>query len=153
MKRTVDAIYPFALYCGFSVFLMSIQFLMAGGLVYAVFMAALFTLGPGRLSAAACDSAGFAFLTVSNTLIQYYMASLLARDLRKKTRSFCVLVLACGVSALFFHKLAAGSSLSSYALSTLPLIISYLLGGIAGLMQKDAENPFRGRTVKIFRLD
>ncbi|MBU2574526.1 MAG: hypothetical protein KKH28_10660 [Elusimicrobia bacterium] len=165
-KAWVNFAYALVLYAGFSAFLMSLQFFLSGTLVYAFFRTLNFAFGPERLywvKTTGYDALGFAFLAVTNTVFQYYMASMLSRDLKNGPRLlrspganlaglFGILFLSCGISALFFLKLAAKSSFSSYVLAAFPLIISYLLGGVLGLIQKEEENPFRNSKVKIFRL-
>ncbi len=155
------------LYAGFSGVLISLQYFLLKALLYASFLVLNAARGPARLyriDHTGYDALGFAFLTVTNTVLQYYLASLLAHDLRgwagsgrfrgaKLAGLLGILFFSCALSAAVFIRLSAGSNFSSYALAAIPLALSYLLGALPGLLQKEQENPFRGSVIRIFRPD
>jgi hypothetical protein len=149
-------VYALSLYALISVVLVSAQFFAAEALVYLLFRAAHLQVcsGVARLIRMPFyDSAGFAFLAAANAVLQYYLASLLSRDLKDRSAAFGVLMISAGVSALFFLRLSAGSGLGAYAFASAPLMFSCLLGGMTGLLQKEADHPFRGSKLKIFSID
>jgi len=80
------------------------------------------------------------------------MASLLSRGLRGRYALFGILLLSAGVSTAFFMKISVRSGFSSYAFSGLPIMLSYVLGGATGLLQKEEENPFHGYSLNIFKI-
>lgn len=157
MKRSgLNFLYAMAVYSGISIFLITAQLLLAGALVYLLFHAVSLWRGPDGMllaGAAAYHSAGFAFLTATNTILQYYLASLLSHNLRGRLALFATICVSAAISSAFFLRLSARSSFGSYAFAALPLIVSYLMGAIMGLFQKESENPFRHLKLNIFRLD
>ncbi|HBB67086.1 MAG: hypothetical protein A2X28_08800 [Elusimicrobia bacterium GWA2_56_46] len=156
MRKSSSFFYALSLYTLISVFFTAAQYLLAGALIYFLFQFVNLSLGPDRLylvKASAYDSAGFAFLTVTNTILQYYLASLLARNLKGRTALFGILLLSAAVADIFFLKLSARSSFGSYTFASFPLIVSYLLGGVMGLLQKEEENPFHNSRLNLFRID
>jgi hypothetical protein len=148
--------YALSLYSLLSTVLMSAQFFAAGLLVYLLFQTVHLPVFGGLtcfFRTSFYDSAGFAFLTASNTILQYYLASLLARDLKGRSALFGILTLSAIISALFFIRLSARSAFGAYTFAYMPLIFSYLLGGVAGLLQKETDNPFRDSRIRLFSLD
>ncbi len=146
--------YALALYALVSVVLMSAQFFAAEFLVYVLFRTTHLQIWSGiayLFRTSFYDSAGFAFLAATNTVLQYYLASLLSRDLKDRSASFGVLIASAVISAMFFLRISASSAFGAYVYASAPLTFSYLLGGVAGLLQKEAENPFRGFSIRIFR--
>ena len=155
-KRSLNFIYALALYCGISVFFIMFQFLIAGALVYLLYRAVILCAGPAGLrlvTEMTYDSVGFAFLTASNTILQYYLASLLGHNLRDRSALLGIVFISAMISSIFFLRLSARSAFGSYVFASLPLIFSYLLGAIMGLFQKEPENPFHNSKVTIFRID
>jgi hypothetical protein len=148
--------YALALYALLSVVLMSAQFFAAGALVYLAFQFTHLQLCSGvahLFRTSFYDSVGFAFLTATNTILQYYLASLLSRDLKDRPASFGVLMISAALSAMFFLRLSARSAFGNYTFASAPLIFSYLLGGFAGLLQKETDNHFHGSKLRIFTID
>ncbi len=148
--------YALSVYSLISVALMSAQFFSAVVLIYLLFQAAHLQIFSGVVHlfrTSFYDAAGFAFLAATNTILQYYLASLLSRDLKGRPAAFGVLMISAVISAIFFLRLSAGSALGAYALAGAPLMFSYLLGGVAGLLQKEPDNPFHGSKIRIFSLD
>ena len=133
--------------------LTGVQFLCAGTLVHLCswFVHLRVFSGAAGICRTSCyDAAGFAFLTATNAVLQYYLASILSRDLKGGPACFGVLVFSAVFSTMLFLRLAEASSFGAYAFAGVPMLLSYLLGGAAGLLQKDADNPFRGSRVRIF---
>jgi len=156
MRKSSSFFYALSLYTVISVLFTAAQYLLSGALIYFLFQLINLSLGPDRLylvKASAYDSVGFAFLTVTNTIIQYYLASLLAHNLKGRAALFGILLLSAAIADIFFLKLSARSSFSSYTFASLPLIVSYLLGGIMALLQKEQENPFHNSKLNLFRID
>ncbi len=155
-KRSLNFLYALALYCGISVFFIMAQFLIAGALVYLMFRIVLMCAGPAGarlVGDMAYDSAGFAFLTASNTILQYYLASLLGHNLRDRSALLSIVFISAMISSVFFLKLSVRSAFGSYVFASLPLIVSYLLGAVMGLFQKEPENPFHNSKFNIFKID
>jgi len=145
--------YALALYAGISVLLMSLQFFASGALVYLLFQSAHLPFFSGiehLFRTSFYDSAGFAFLTVSNTILQYYLSSLLTHDLKDRSGPLGILLISAILSSFFFLRLSARSSFNSYIFASLPLILSYLLGGITGIFQSEPENPFHNSDFHLF---
>ncbi len=152
-KSNIDFLYALTVYSGISLFLITMQFFLAGALIYLMFHVMNLWLDPAGIRDSAYDAAGFAFLTATNTILQYYLASLLSHNLRGRPRLFCVILLSAAITSVFFFRLSARSVFSSYAFAALPLIVSYLLGAIMGLLQKGSDNPFHDSNLNIFRID
>lgn len=156
MKRSsVNLAYALSLYAAISVLCMTVQFFLSEALVFLLyrFSHAAFEAARARqFGPSLCDSAGFAFLTMSNTALQYLLASLMARDLRDNPALFTILTLCSLLSTALFVRLAAHSPFSSYLFAGLPLLFSYLLGGVTGLVQKAEENPFHTLKIHIFKI-
>ena len=153
MIRIFAFLYSLSLYSAVSMALASVQFLCAGVLVYLLSWSTHLRLFPGAaglFSASCYDAAGFAFLTATNALLQYFLASLLSRDLKGGTARFGVVAFSALFSTMLFLRLAASSSFGAYAFAGVPILLSYLLGGAAGLLQKDVDNPFRGSRIRMF---
>ncbi len=148
-KSSVNLFYALAAYAGISVLFITAQFVFSGALIYLL----SHTVSSRLMKAAACDSAGFAFLTATNTVLQYYLASLLSHNLRGGSGLLGIIFFSAAISSAFFLRLSAHSAFSSYIFAVLPLIISYLLGAIMGLLQKESDNPFRNSKFNIFRID
>ena len=148
-KSSVSYLYALALYSGISVFFITVQFLLTDALVYLLFQAVKLRL----LTYVPYDSAGFAFLTATNTVLQYYLASLLGHNLRGRPALLGIIFVSAMISAIFFLRLSARSTFNSYTFAVLPLIVSYLLGALMGLFQKESDNPFHGSKFNIFRID
>jgi hypothetical protein len=162
-KNGFNFIYVCSLYGVISTFLITAQFFISCAAVYLAFKLVRrpFWLDERLiLNTVAYDSIGFAVLTSTNTLLQYYLASLMRHNTRPaagennnlRSPLFGVLILSAAVSSAFFIRLAERSSYTAYSFACLPLIFSYLLGGVLGLLQKDAENPFHGSKINIFTL-
>lgn len=149
-------LYALSLYSLISVVLTSAQFFAAGTLVYLLFQCAhlpVFSGVPNIFRTMFYDSAGFAFLTSTGTVLQYYLASLLSRELKGRGAAFGVVLLSALFSAAFFLRLSAGSVFGAYVFAGAPLIFACLLGGLAGLLQKETDNPFHGSKIRIFSID
>jgi hypothetical protein len=154
MKKSGSLIYAFAVYAGISVLFITAQFLFAVALIFLLSHVMSLLLGSsGMRVAVSYDSSGFAFLTTTNTVLQYYLSSLLAHNLGARPALFGIICFSSAISSAFFLRLAAHSSLSIYVFAFMPLIFSYLLGSVMGLLQKAAENPFHGSKLNIFRID
>ena len=155
-KSGVNLAYALSLYAAISVLFMTVQFFLSGALVYLLyrFVYPLFAPGKAHLFGPSLyDAAGFAFLTLTNTLLQYFLASLLAHDLKDDSGRFAILTLCAMLSAALFIKLSAHSAFGSYMFASLPLVFSYMLGGVMGLLQKDEDNPFHGLKIRLFKTD
>ncbi len=155
-KSGVNLAYALSLYAALSVLFMTVQFFLSGALVYLLyrFVHPVFSAGKAHLfGPSLCDSLGFAFLTLTNTVLQYFLASLLAHDLKEGSGRFAILTLCAMLSAALFIKLSAHSAFGSYMFASLPLIFSYMLGGVMGLLQKDEDNPFHYLKIRIFKID
>ena len=152
-KNSIDFLYALTIYSGISLFLITVQFFLAGTLIYLMFRVASLWVGPTGMSDATYDSVGFAFLTATNTVLQYYLASLLAHNLRGRAPLLGIVFLSATITSAFFLRLSARSVFSSYIFAALPLVISYLLGAVMGLLQKEPDNPFHGSKLNIFRID
>ena len=157
MKRSsVNLAYALSLYAALSVLLMTVQFFLSGALVYLLYRFVHPALAAGQahvLGPSLYDSLAFAFLTLTNTLLQYFQASLLAHDLKDRSELFAILTLCAVLSTALFVRLSSHSAFGSYLFAGLPLILSYMLGGMTGLLQKDEENPFHRLKVRIFKID
>ncbi|MFA6434857.1 MAG: hypothetical protein WCW52_09195 [Elusimicrobiales bacterium] len=129
-------LYALTVYAAISVLFIPAQFLLAVVLFY-------------RLS----HAAGFACLTASGAVLQYYLASLLVRDLRGLAAPCAIICFSAVLSSVFFLRISSHTGFSSYAFAALPLISSCLLGAGAGLFQTEEENPFKGSRVNMFRID
>lgn len=155
-KRSVNFIYALALYSCISVCFTSVQFLLSGALVYLLFKAVTLCAGPLALKLvndAVFDAAGFAFLTATTAFLQYYLASLLDRNLGSSPALSGIVLISAIISSAFFLRLSAHSAFGSYVFSSLPLMISFLIGALTGLFQKGTDNPFRHSKLNIFRID
>jgi len=155
-KNNANFIYALSLYAAVSVFFMIVQFFLSGALVYLLYQLVHMAFGPDAshlFQPSLYDSVGFAFLTLTNTVLQYYLASLLAHDLKDRSALFGILTLSAALSTAFFVRLSAHSVFNSYIFASLPLIFSYLLGGVMGLVQKDEDNPFHSSKIRLFKID
>ena len=97
------------------------------------------------------DSAGFALASAGTAVLHYYLGSLLLYSgLHRRLLGACVAVAAvfCG---LFFWRGALHSSLGAYAFSGLCVTLSALIGGLAALTQRPAENPWPFTAASLFR--
>jgi len=137
--------YALSLYSLISLILTSAQFFAAGTLVYLFIQGAQLPVFPAlpQLSRAMFyDSAGFAFLTSTGTVLQYYLSSLLHRELRDRGAAFGVVLLSAILSAAFFLRLSAGSVFGAYAFAGAPLIFACLLGAWPVCCRKKRRIPF-----------
>jgi len=94
---------------------------------------------------------GFALIIILNSIVQYYLATLLAVNIKNKRHRYIIVGVSTFVASLFFIKLAARTGFNSYVLAALPLIISYFLGGIIGINEKTGENPWKGTKYQVFK--
>jgi hypothetical protein len=105
---------------------------------------AIIAFGPGHIywiRYLFCDSAGFALASAGTAMAQYLMAGLLAHsglDRRLLAAMVFAASLFCG---LFFWRWTLRSSLGDYGVPGLPVAVSALIGGLAGLFRKQAANP------------
>ena len=152
-KSSINFLYALTVYSGISVLFITVQFLVSGALIYLMFRVANLWFGPAGLRDVVYDSTGFAFLTATNTVLQYYLASLLSSNLRGRSGLFGIIFLSAAISSAFFLRLSIHSVFGSYVFAALPLIVSYLLGAVMGLLQKELDNPFHGSQLNIFRID
>ena len=93
---------------------MNVQFFISGALIYLLsqFVPPALTAGKAYLfGPSLCDSLGFAFLTLTNTVLQYFLASLLAHDLKDGSELFAILTLSAVLSTALFVRLSAHSAL------------------------------------------
>jgi len=155
-KRSVNLAYALSLYAAISVLFMTVQFFLSGALVYLLYRFVPLALAAGKahlFGPSLYDSLGFAFLTLTNTVLQYFLASLLAHDLKAGSALFAILTLCAVLSTALFVRLSAHSDFGSYMFASLPLIFSYMLGGVMGLIQKDEDNPFHNLKIRIFKIN
>ena len=97
------------------------------------------------------DFAGFALITILNSIVQYYLATLLAINVKNKTHRHIIIGISTLVAFLFFIKLAAKTGFNSYIMASLPLTISYYLGAIMGINEETKKNPWKGTKYQIFK--
>lgn len=155
-KSGVNLVYALSLYAAISVLFMTAQFFLSEALVFLLYRVTPAALAEGtarQFGPSLYDSAGFAFLTLTNTLLQYFLASLMVHDLKSRPELFAILAVCAAVSTALFVRLSAHSAFSSYIFASLPIIFSYLLGGATGLLQKDEDNPFRALKLRLFKID
>ena len=157
MKRSSGNLtFALLLYAAISVLFMTVQFFLSGALIYLLYRFVHPAFAPGKahlFGPSLYDSLGFSFLTVTNTVLQYFLASLLAHDLKDRFALFTILTVSAVLSAALFARLSAHSAFGSYLFASLPLIFSYMLGGVMGLLQKAEDNPFHALKIRFFKID
>lgn len=96
-------------------------------------------------------SAGFALASAATALLQYYLASLmLLSGLERRLLGAAVLLVSV-FSGLFFWRGAQHSAFGAYPFCGLPVTLSALGAGFAGLFQKPGENPWPFTAAALFR--
>ena len=141
------------LYCSISMLCLTLEFLIT-----AVFIRGMFYILKSisslqiiyKVKFLIYDFAGFALITILNSIVQYYIATLLAINIKNKKHRYIIVAVSTFVASLFFIKLAAKTGFDSYILASLPLTISYLLGAIMGINEDIMKNPWKGTKYQIF---
>ncbi len=143
-----------ALYCTISVLCLTLEFLITAvfvrGMVYIVkAISSLQVIYKTKFII--YDFAGFALITILNSIVQYYLATLLAINVKNKKHLYIVIATSTFVASLFFIKLASKTGFESYVLASIPLTASYLLGGLMGINEDKENNPWKGTKYQVFK--
>lgn len=142
------------LYCCISLLCLSLEFLITSFFIRAIFY--IFKNNCSlqityKVKFIFYDFMGFALMTILNSIVQYYLATLLATNIKNKKHLYIIIAASTFVAALFFIKLAAKTGFNSYILASVPLIIAYFLGGVMGINEDKEKNPWKGTKYQIFK--
>jgi hypothetical protein len=143
-----------ALYCSMSVFCLTLEFLITSVFIRGAFFVFknISTLQlTYKIKFIVYDFMGFALITILNSIVQYYLASLLSINMRNKKHLYIIIGVSTFVASLFFIKLAAKTGFESYILASLPLTISFFLGAVMGITEDVKNNPWKGTKYQIFK--
>ena len=94
----------------------------------------------------------FAVFCVTGAAGHYYLAALSAFYFPAKRKRIVCVITASAIGFIVAANLAAMCRLASPYMAALPVVLSYLIGGLAGLATKDDKNPWRNSRITGKRL-
>ncbi len=142
------------LYCAVSVLALTLEFFVTAVFIRGAFsffknISSLQTVYKAKIII--YDFMGFALITLLNSIIHYYLAALLAINVRNKKHRYIIITISTFIASLFFIKLAAKTGFNSYLPASIPLIASYALGSIMGINEEKEKNPWKGTKYQLFK--
>ena len=142
------------LYCAISILVVTLEFIITAFFIRGVFFGFKYVYGVHfayKMKFIIYDFIGFALLTVLNAAAQYYLATLLSVSMKNRKNRYITISASTLIASLFFIQLSIKTGFDSYIMASLPLIISYFIGGFLGISEDKNKNPWNNTNIRVFK--
>lgn len=141
------------LYCAISILVVTLEFIITSLFIRGAFFGFKYVYGVHfayKMKFIIYDFIGFALLTVLNAVAQYYLATLLSINMRNRKNRYMAIAASTLIASPFFIQLSMKTGFDSCIMASLPLIISYFIGGFFGISEDKSRNPWKNTNIRIF---